>query len=211
MCGWGISPKPTCIAETTQGEGVNGGEIWVSGLFDGMGEWLVSRGFDLQVARLELCCPCWRIFETSTSKNFWASPICLFRSRKGFWLKASPKSLDDFTSSRAQVNCLWNDAYNQVHAVRAVLHLNVDDYRGLEHRAKLCLTEILRSLAGGNKVGVTLSHTGATRAFCREKKGRGKVGGWWVEGAVRNVLAIGFWWGWREGGLEVWAAPAPHT
>jgi len=62
------------------GEPVNGGELWVSGLFDGMGDWLAGQRFDVQVARLELCCPCCRIFETSTSKNFWASPIDLFRS-----------------------------------------------------------------------------------------------------------------------------------
>ena len=86
----------------------------------------------------------------------------------------------------------------------------MDDYKGLEDRAEQSLSEILRSLAGGNKVGVTLSHTGATRALQGER-GRGKVGGWWVEGAVRSVLAIGFWWGWREGGPGVRAAPAPHT
>ena len=35
---------------------------------------------------------------------------------------------------------------------------------------------------------------------CREKGGgeRWVVGGW--RGVVRSVLAIGFWWGWREGG-----------
>ena len=86
----------------------------------------------------------------------------------------------------------------------------MDDYEGLEDRAVQSLSEILRSLAGGNKVGVTLSHTGATGALQGER-GRGKVGGWWVEGAVRSVLAIGFWWGCREGGPGVRAAPAPHT
>ena len=57
----------------------------------------------------------------------------------------------------------------------------MDDYEGLEDRAVQSLSEILRSLAGGNKVGVTLSHTGATRALQGEMGG-GKVGGWWVEG-----------------------------
>ena len=100
--------------------------------------------------------------------------------------------------------------HNCFHAVRAVLRLNVNEDRGLEDRAEHCLSEILRSLAGGKKVGVTLSHTGATRALQGERR-KGKVGGWWVEGAVSSVLAIGFWWGWREGGPGVRAAPAPHT
>ena len=100
--------------------------------------------------------------------------------------------------------------HNCVHAVRAVLHLNVNESWGLEDRAEHCLSEILRSLAGGNKVGVTLSHTGATRALQGERR-QEKVGGWRVERAVRSVHAIGFWWGWREGGPGVRAAPAPHT
>ena len=144
-------------------------------------------------------------------KEFLGIPNLFISLALGFWPQGLPQvPLDDFTSSRAQVNCLRNESHNCVHAVRAVLHINVDDAEGLEDRAARCLSEILRSLAGRNKVGVTLSHTGATRALQGER-GRGKVGGWWVEGAVRSVLAIGFWWGWREGGPGVRAAPAPHT
>ena len=72
----GICPEPTCISTFS-----GGGELGVSGTFPHMSNWLAERRFDVQVARLELCCPCCRIFETSTSKNCcWASPILLFRS-----------------------------------------------------------------------------------------------------------------------------------
>ena len=99
-----------------------------------------------------------------------------------FWPQGLPQvPLDGFTASRAQVNCIRTTTCNCVDAVRAVLHINVDDHKGLENRAARCLSEILRNLAGGNKVGVTLSHTGATRALQGEMGG-GKVGGWWVEG-----------------------------
>ena len=71
---WHISPTPTCIAKFVDGD-FCGGELWVSGTFDNMADWLASNGFDVQVARLELCCPCCRIFETSTSKKFWAGGV----------------------------------------------------------------------------------------------------------------------------------------
>ena len=101
-----------------------------------------------------------------------------------FWPQGLPHvPHDDVTSNRAQVNCLRNKKWNTVDAVRAVLHLNVDDEAGLQGRAAHCLPQILSSLAGGNKVGVTLSHTGATRAASlKGERGRGKVGGWWVDG-----------------------------
>ena len=101
-----------------------------------------------------------------------------------FWPQGLPHvPHDDVTSNRAQVNCLRNKKWNTQDAVRAVLHLNVDDVAGLQDRAADCLRQILSSLAGGNKVGVTLSHTGATRAASlKGERGRGKVGGWWVDG-----------------------------
>ena len=89
--------------------------------------------------------------------------------------------------------------HNCVHDVRAVLHLNVDDYEGLENRAVHCLCEILRTLAGGNKVGVTLSHTGATRALQRYK-GEGErwvVGGWRGRSVASLKLVCG-----GDGGRE---------
>ena len=76
----------------------------------------------------------------------------------------------------------------------------MDDYKGLEDRAEQSLSEILRSLAGGNKVGVTLSHTGATRAASlKGERGRGKVGGWWVDGGGPQCLCNRFLVG-MEGG-----------
>ena len=46
-----IPPTPTCIARF--GEGVFcGGELWVSGLFDRMADWLKHENIDVQVARL---------------------------------------------------------------------------------------------------------------------------------------------------------------
>ena len=169
-----------------------------------MADWLANRSFDVQVARLELCCPCCRIFETSTSKKFRAGgvhavafrdidvkqllglPSLLISVSLSFWPQGVPQvPHDDVTSSRAQVNCLKNKKWNTVDAVREVLHLNVDEWEGLQGRASYCLPRILSSLAGGNKVGVTLSHTGATRAASlKGERGRGKVGGWWVDGGV---------------------------
>ena len=162
----------------------------MSGVFPDMANWMSTNAIDVQVARLQLkdllCCPCCRIFETSTSNKFWAgvveSPIHLFISLAlRFWHQGvSQVPLDDFTSSRAQVNCLKPSLHNCVLAVRAVLHLSVNEHWGLEERAEHCLREILRSLAGGKKVGVTLSHTGATRAMQGESnKGKGE---WFVGG-----------------------------
>ena len=46
-----IPSTPTCIARF--GEGVFcGGELWVSGLFEDMADWLKRESFDVQVARL---------------------------------------------------------------------------------------------------------------------------------------------------------------
>ena len=111
-------------------------------------------------------------------------PNLLISVSLSFWPQGLPQvPHDDVTSSRAQVNCLRNKKWNTVDAVRAVLHLNVDDEAGLQGRVSYCLTRILSSLEGGNKVGVTLSHTGATRAASlKGERGRGKVGGWWVDG-----------------------------
>ena len=106
---WHISPRPTCIAKFVDGD-FCGGELWVSGTFDNMADWLASNGFDVQVARLELCCPCCRIFETSMSKKFWAGGVHAVAFSKHrhqkmvghpqfayfgrfFGLKASPMSL----------------------------------------------------------------------------------------------------------------------
>ena len=126
------SPTPTRIARI-KGQGpFGGGEIWVSGVFPDMANWMSTNAIDVQVARLQLkdllCCPCCRIFETSTSNKFWAgvveSPIHLFISLAlRFWHQGvSQVPFDDFTSSRAQVNCLKNSLHNCVLAVRAVLH-----------------------------------------------------------------------------------------
>ena len=162
----------------------------MSGLFPNMAQWMRFHAIDVQVARLQLkdflCCPGCRMFETSTSNKFWAgvveSPIhLLILLALRFWHQGiSQVPLDDFTSSRAQVNCLKDSRHNCVHAVRAVLHLNVNENWELEERAEHCLKEILRSLAGGKKVGVTLSHTGATRAMQGESKQR--KCGWFVGG-----------------------------
>ena len=192
------SPTPTRIARI-KGQGpFGGGEIWVSGVFPDMANWMSTNAIDVQVARLQLkdllCCPCCRIFETSTSNKFWAgvveSPIHLFISLAlRFWHQGvSQVPLNnDFTSSRAQVNCLKPSLHNCVLAVRAVLHLSVNEHWGLEERAEHCLREILRSLAGGKKVGVTLSHTGATRATQGESnKGKGE---WFVGGGGRSAVS----------------------
>ena len=183
-------PTPTRIVRVSVESPFAGGEIWVSGLFPGMAQWMRFHAIDVQVARLQLkdflCCPGCRMFETSTSNKFWAgvveSPIHLFiLLALRFWHQGiSQVPLDDFTSSRAQVNCLRDSRHNCVHAVRAVLHLNVNENWELEERAEHCLKEILRSLAGGKKVGVTLSHAGATRAMQGESK-KGKCG-WFVGG-----------------------------
>ena len=183
-------PTPTRIVRVSGESPFAGGEIWVSGLFPDMAQWMRFHAVDVQVARLQLkdflCCPGCRMFETSTSNKFWAgvveSPIHLFiLLALRFWHQGiSQVPLDDFTSSRAQVNCLKNSLHNCVHAVPAVLHLNVNENWELEERAEHCLKEILRSLAGGKKVGVTLSHTGATRAMQGESK-KGKCG-WFVGG-----------------------------
>ena len=101
------SPTPTRIAKVKAGHGLFGGaEIWVSGLFPHMADWMSTNGIDLQVARLELkellCCPCCRIFETSTSNKCWVgvveSTIYLFSSiASGLWPHGfSQVPLDDF-------------------------------------------------------------------------------------------------------------------
>ena len=46
-----ILPTPTCIARFSEGV-FCGGELWVSGLFDDMTDWLKQENFDVQVARL---------------------------------------------------------------------------------------------------------------------------------------------------------------
>ena len=115
-------------------------------------------------------------------KQLLGLPSLLISVSLSFWPQGLPQvPHDDVTSSRAQVNCVKNKKWNTVDAVREVLHLNVDEWEGLKGRVSYCLPQILSSLEGGNKVGVTLSHTGATRALQGEMGG-GKVGGWWVEG-----------------------------
>jgi hypothetical protein len=115
---------------------------------------ILSHLRDIDVKEISgRCCPCCRIVDASASFSIGRR---LFRSLWGFGLKASPQiPLDDFTSSRAQVNCLNNAKRNRLHAVRAVLHLNLDDYVGLEDRAAYCLHQIMSSLVESNKVGVT--------------------------------------------------------
>ena len=54
-----------------------------------------------------------------------------------------------------QVNCLRNPVHNCWSAVRAVVHINMDDEHGLEERAERGLSVMLHSLSEGNTVGVT--------------------------------------------------------
>ena len=117
-------------------------------------------------------------FRNIDVKKLLGTPNLLISVSLSFWPQGLPQvPHDDVTSSRAQVNCLRNKKWNTVDAVRAVLHLNVDDDAGLQDRAAHCLPQILSSLVEGNKVGATLSHTGATRASLQGERGTGKVGG----------------------------------
>jgi hypothetical protein len=125
---WHISPTPTCIGKFREGV-FCGGELWVSGTFgtdprNDMADWLANRSFDVQVARLELCCPsCCRIFETSTSNKFRAGgvhavafrdidvkqllglPSLLISVSLSFWPQGVPQvPHDDVTSSAASKN-----------------------------------------------------------------------------------------------------------
>ena len=97
---WHISPRPTCIAKFVDGD-FCGGELWVSGTFDNMADWLANNGFDVQVARLELCCPCCRIFETSTSQKFWSGRAC----RVGQRIACPRSSTACLDATRSESHC----------------------------------------------------------------------------------------------------------
>ena len=47
-----VSLRPTCIGKITEGQ-FAGGELWVSGIFEGMADWMHENDFEMQVIRFE--------------------------------------------------------------------------------------------------------------------------------------------------------------